>query len=428
MPAASSARSSPLLLLLAVLLTTAAVPAAPAGEAGPAAGSTRLEQPAAFDSGGRIHRVGPALRRQLDLFPHVPDFVEARLWRGGDGACVLELEYRLAGAPARQRRTLTSADLDSLRAPFDRYLAARRQGTGYDHSGRGELILDSVVLSLVVYGPSAPVVLDIRGSRPSLAAYMLTSSASFYVPYRLTRRRDVTHAHRHLTQYGATRGLLWGVLLKHLTMGGGEVRAFFRFANAASVASAWAGFRTVSGRGYSRGQAELVGVMGDFGLATGGCLASAVGWYDDDAQKAGDGLVLASAGAGLWLGERLGRSRHYTRGDAYVLRAGGVAGAIASLPFVDATGTDSDRVYNAALVAGEVAGLVLTDRLLRDRDFTFGEGLIVSGGELAGTLLCLGLTYLADTGGDFDSLAYTTAAAVGGTGGFALTFRFLSPR
>jgi len=184
------------------------------------------------------------------------------------------------------------------------------------------------------------------------------------------------------------------------------------------------------GRGrYSHGQAELVGVMGDFGLAGGACLASVLGWWDDDSTaRAGSGLVLASGTTGLWLGRRLGRDRSYTRGDAYVLRAGGVAGAIAALPLVDAVGADGERAVNAALLAGGVGGLLLTDRALAGRDFSFGDGIIVSGGELAGSLLCLGLTYLADTGDNFDSLAYSTAAAVGATGGFTLTLHFLSPR
>jgi len=428
-----------LTLEVLALLVLALAPAVAAQEADPATAPTaaaefgdgpvsRFERPAPFDSTGRIEHVGPGLRRRLGLFPTFGDFVEARLWHGDDGMYIVEVEYQPQGRAAQWRQILTPAGLDSLRAPFDRYLASRRQGGGYDHSGRGELIFDSIVLSLAVYGPAAPVILGIRGTRPSLAAYMLTSSAGFYIPYRLTRDRDVTHAHRQLTQYGATRGYISGFFLKHLVMRGGGFRANFRFANAASVAGAWAGFHAVTRRGYTRGQSELVGVMGDFGLATGGCLASVIGWYDDDAERPGDALVLASAGTGLWLGQRLGRYRHYTRGDAFILRAGGVAGAIATLPLVDATGTDSDRVVNAALVAGGAAGIVFTDRLMASRDFTFGDGLIVSGGEVAGALLCMGLTYLADTGSDFDSLAYTTAAAVGSTGGFALTFRMLTPR
>lgn len=424
---------------LLTLLLLACAPGLAAPQAGPpsatpssahsgALSDGRIERPAAFDTTGRIERVGPGLRRRLSLFPDLGDFVEARLWRGHDGVHVVEVNYLPQGETAQWRRILTPAGLDSLRAPFDRYLASRRQGGGYNHSGRGELIFDSIVLSIVLYGPSAPVVLDVRGSRPGVAAYMLTSSAGFYVPYRLTRHRDVTHAHRQLTQYGATRGFISGFVLKHLVMGGGGYRANFRFANGASVAGALAGFHAVSSRGYSRGQSELVGVMGDFGLATGGCLATVIGWYGDDTERAGDALVLASAGTGLWLGQRLGRYRHYTRGDAYVLRAGGVAGAIATLPFVDAAGTDGERAVNAAMAAGGAAGVILTDRIMASRDFTFGDGLIVSAGEIAGALLCMGLTYLADTGDNFDSLAYTTAAAVGSSGGFALTFRMLTPR
>lgn len=403
---------------------------APATAPGVASGELCLERPAAFDSAGAVQRLGPRRRQRLGLFPGLEGFVEARLWCGDDGACVLELTCGPAGETTRLRQRLSPAGLDALRAAVEGDLAARRANGGrYDHSGRGEMIFDSIVMSLAVYGPSAPVVLNVHGSRPGLAAYMLTSSAGFYVPYRLTRHRDVTRAHRQLTQYGATRGLVWGSLAKHLIMGGDGARAYFRFANAASVAGAWGGFWAVGRRGYSHGQAELVGVMGDFGLASGGSLANVVGWYSDgEAQRAGDALVLASAGAGMWLGDRLGRRRHYTRGDAYVLRAGGVAGAVATLPLVDASGADSDRVQSAAFVTGGLAGVVLTDRLVAERDFTFGDGLIVSGGELAGALLCMGLTYLADTDDQFDSLAYTTAAAVGSTGGFALTVRMVSPR
>lgn len=428
MPPLAASRPVRLLLPLLLLALVRGAPAAAASPQEPAV-APRLERPAGFDSGGHVQLVGPDLRRQLSLWSDLPDFVEARLWRGDDGVHVLEVEYRLAGAPARQRRSLTPTGLDSLRGAFDRHLAGRTRGNGYDHSGRGELLFDSIVLGLAVYGPTAPVVLGVHGSRPGVAAYMLTSSAAFYLPYRLTRHRDVTRAHRQLTQYGATRGFVAGLLLKHMIMGGGEPNAYFRFANGASVAAAWAGFRAVDGRGYSHGQAELAGVMGDFGLATGGGLATVAGWYDNDGTaRAGHGLVLASGAAGLWLGQRLGQRRHYTRGDAYILRAGGIAGALATLPFVDATGTRSARAFSGALVAGEVAGAVLTDRWLASRDYTFGDGLIASGGEIAGALLCMGLTYLADTGGDFDSLAYTTAAAAGSAGGFALTLRFLSPR
>lgn len=414
------------LFLLALL---AALGPLPLWAAGPEVAAGRDERPAAFDSSGRYQQVGPALRRQLGLFPEIPDFATARLWCGRDGTCALEIEYRLADGPVRRRQRLSPAGLDSLRAPFDRYLAVRPAGDGYDRSGRGELLFDSVILSLAVYGPASPVVLQLDGPRPSVAAYMLTSSLGYYLPYRLTRHRDVTEAHRRLTQYGATRGLIGGLVLKDLAMGGGDPHATARFAVGGSVAAAWAGFRTVSWQRYSEGEAETVGVMGDFGLAGGAGLAHVLDLYGSDRSlRAGDALVLAAAGTGLWLGERLGRRQTYTRGDAFVLRGGGIAGAMAALPLVNATGTSSSRAHTAGVLAGSAAGIAVTDRLLQPRDFTFGEGLMVSGGELAGALLGLGLTYLADTGGSFDDLVYLASAAVGTVGGFALTFRLYAPR
>lgn len=403
----------------------------------------RTEHLVPIDSGDSVLEITPSLRQQLDLFPEVEGFVRARLFAGEDGAHVLEITLSRSGRESRQLRSLATASVDSLRARLDAHLSRPRLGRGLDHSGRGKLVFDGVVMSVAVYGPFAPVVLGVRGTRPGLAAYMLTCSAGFYAPYRLTRDTDVTHAHRSLTLYGATRGVVAGFLLESLIMGSGgsdepgdersedgsddTPRAAFRFATGTSVSAAWLGFRAVRWRGYSLGQAETVGVMGDFGLATGAGLAWVTGLYDEDrALRAGDAMALTFGGAGLWLGERMGHRQPYTQGDAQVLRAGGVTGILAALPLVNATGTESSRAHVAGALVGEVAGIALTDHLLEGCSFSFGESLIVSGGQVAGTLLGLGLTYLADTDDNLDDLAYYTSAAVGSVGGFALTFRLFS--
>ena len=418
--------ATPPQLLRGFVMVLAFVSALPADE-------VRIEQVVPVDSGGRILQITPSLRRQLDLFPDIDGFAHARLFEGEDGAHVLDITFLDGKGEFRQLRPLSAAAVDSLRARLDAYLGRPQLGRSLDHSGRGELVFDGVVMSLAVYGPFAPVVLGVRGARPGLAAYMLTCSAGFYAPYRLTRHTPVTQAHRNLTRYGATRGLVAGFFLKHLIMGSDASdsddapRAAFRFATGTSVSAAWLGFRAVNWRGYTHGQAEAVGVMGDFGLASGAGLAWVLGLYDEDrALRAGDAMALAGAGAGLWLGEQMGRRQPYSQGDALVLRAGGVAGALAALPLVNVTGTQSSRAHVAGALAGQIAGITLTDRLLAPSDFTFGESLIVNGGEVAGALLGLGLTYLADTDGDFDDLAYFTSAAAGGLGGFVVTFRLFA--
>jgi len=398
----------------------------PALDAG--AGEVRTEEQVILDPEGKTVEITPALRARLGLFPEVEDFQGARLFRGEDQTYVLELTYQRQGQRWRQRQSLSPAAVDSLRLDLRRRLALPPVGLQFDQSGRGEFILDQILLSLFAYGPAINVMLDLDGLRPALASHMLTTTTSFYLPYRLTQRRSVTPAHRQLAQFGGTRGIIYGLLLADLAAEKGRTsRSDGATVLGSAALGSFLGFKGVDWRRSTHGQAELWAVMGDFGLLGGLGTSYATGLYErGGARRLGDGLALLSSGAGLYAGDWLAQHRDYTRGDAYVLRAGGILGALMALPLVDATRVDSKRAHVGGAVAGAVAGIGLSDHLLQKQDFTFGQGLIISGGELAGALLGLGLTYLADTGGHFDDLAYFGSAAAGGLGGFALTFRVFS--
>jgi hypothetical protein len=371
-----------------------------------------------------LTQITPSLRAELDLFADIENFRRARLFRGTDGSYVLEIEYGTELRTSHQRQALTAAGVDSLRHSIDIHRRRLQDRPRLDHSGRGELIFDQIILSLMLYGPAAPAILDLSGARPAVAAYMLTSAAGFYIPYRLTRNRDVTHAQRHLTQYGSTRGIAYGLLLQHLLTGQGDSRRTAAFISGTSVASGIAGFQAAKWRQCSRGQAELYGVMGDFGLLTGSGLAFVSNLYnEDESRRAGHAMTLVGAAGGLYAGQWLGARQAYTRGDAFTLRAGGLLGAIVAVPIINATSTHSARAHVAGALAGEMAGIAYTHSMLADRDLTLGEGLIITGGELAGLMLGLGLTYLADTGGNFDELVYFSSAAAGSLAGFTLTLR-----
>jgi hypothetical protein len=257
---------------------------------------------------------------------------------------------------------------------------------------------------------------------------MMTNAAGFYLPYRLTRKVDVTPTHRQMTRFGAWGGIVTGALVSDLVLGdAGGKRTMLAGMVAGSALSAWAGYRAVGWRGYNPGQGLLCEVMAQLGTAAGVGTALASGLYEDDGtRRGGHALVLAGGGLGLWGGDRLGRRESYTEGDAHVLRAGGLLGAVAALPLVNATRTESGRVHAGGAAVGVGAGTVITNRLLRGQSFTPGQGIIITCGELAGGLLGLGLTYLADTGGHFDELAYLSSLAVGSATGFTLTFRVLS--
>ncbi|MBI2506284.1 MAG: hypothetical protein HYW07_23970 [Candidatus Latescibacteria bacterium] len=411
--------SSLLLAALAILL----LPALAAW-----AEEVRTEEQVPLDPEGKVQEITPALRTRLGLFPEIGDFQSARLFLGQDQVYVLEIAWQRQGKRWRQRQLLSPAAVDSLRLDLRRRLTLPPAGLQLDHSGRGELILDQILLSLLAYGPAMNVMLDLDSARPALASHMLTTATSFYLPYRLTQHRSVTPAHRQLAQFGGTRGIAYGLIFADLLF---EKDRTSRSDGATVLSSAALGsalgFKGVDWRGSTHGQAEVWAVMGDFGLLGGLGIAYTAGLYEKDrSRRWGDGMALLASGAGLYCGDWLGQHRDYTRGDAYVLRAGGFLGALLALPLVNATGIESGRAHVGGALAGMAAGVGLNDHLLKRQDFSFGQGLIVSGGELAGALLGLGLTYLADTGGHFDELAYFSSAALGGLGGFTLTFRAFS--
>jgi hypothetical protein len=232
-----------------------------------------------------------------------------------------------------------------------------------------------------------------------------------------------------MTFYGATRGIVHGLLLEDLLLGEeGTFRTNLAAATFGSIAGAFLGFKAMDRTRLSIGQAELVGVMGDFGIAYGMSAAYIMDLYDDDEgwQRFADAVILTASGCGLGGGRWLSKREDYSAGDAYVLRAAGILGAHLALPMVDATGTENGKAYAAGMTLGSVAGLGIANRLLRDQSFTFSEGLIITSGQIAGGLLGLGITYLLDAKEDFDELAYFSSSALGSLGGFALTFRAFS--
>ncbi|MSR83629.1 MAG: hypothetical protein EXS58_12020 [Candidatus Latescibacteria bacterium] len=388
----------------------------------------RTEAQVPLDPEGKVQEVTPALRTRLGLFPEIEEFQSARLFQGEDQGYVLEIAWQRQGKRWRQRQFLSAAAVDSLRLDLRRRLALPPVGLQLDHSGRGELILDQILLSLFAYRPAMEVILDLGSTRPIVAAYMLTTATGFYLPYRLTRHVSVTPAHRQLAQFGGTRGIAYGLLgADLLAEKGRNSRSDGATVLSSAVLGSVLGFKAVDWRHSTHGQAEVWAVMGDFGLLGGLGMAYVTGLYGKGhARRWGDGLTLLSSGAGLYAGDWMGQHHDYTRGDAYVLRAGGVLGVLMALPLIDATRTDNHRAKVGGALAGMAAGAGLSDQLLKKQDFSFGQGLIVTGGELAGALLGLGLTYLADTGGHFDHLAYFSSAALGGLGGFTLTFRAFS--
>jgi len=385
----------------------------------------QVEVQVPLDSAGVLVEISPELQTRTQLFPEVEDFLSARLFQGGDSSFVLEIAYREEGRLARRRSLMTAAQVRTFRQELTHALQSPARTQRMDQEGRPGLIVRQTLMGLGLYGWTVPRMMEIDGTRGTIAAYMLTSAASFALPYYLTRNRPVTTTQTMMTTFGSTRGLLYGHLVRKMIAPDEHSEASeWGLPMAGSLIASMAAFKLAETSGLELGSAELIGVMGDFGTGFGlGTAHVSDLWDHENRETAAHATLLGMTGLGLAGGYLLSQREHYTRGDAYVLRMEGILGAQIMMPIVAALADKREKSYSAGAMAGGVLGVGIGNWLLRDEDFDFSEGALISCGHIAGGLLAGGLTYLIDSSDNFDGLVYHSTIALGSLAGHALLYR-----
>lgn len=406
---------------VALAATALAVVAAPAkGQARP----TEAVVPLHPERG--ISVLDARLRRELGLFPELDGFVSATLLRPRDASgWVLEIVRREQGETLRERLALSETDLANLRARIGGALDARGVGSVMEREGRGGVVLGGTLLGLGFYGWAVPDALGVDGRRGRVAGYLLTSGASFLVPYLITRSRSVSRAESDATLWGATRGVALGAVVGDLFALGSSDEKRRRAAEGGGalgsilvgIAGYWYG-GTVDGL---VGRTALAGALSDFALAGGFATAYALGLYDGEttcredvcstqdpeATRGGHGLGLALSSAGIAAAALHARGREVGPGDVRALQSAGLLGAQLVAPLAWSLFHDEERAFAGALVLGSATGLWVGQRSAMSGELTPGDGLLVLAGHLAGGAGALGLTYLLDDGGR-DPTVYLT--------------------
>jgi hypothetical protein len=445
-------------VLRRILLLAAGALAAGTAAAPLSAQQVEREVQVPLDPERGIVEVDLRLREELGLFPEVQGFDSARLFRGAAGQLVLEITSFDQGALVRERRRLTDGQLAELRADIQQRLAAAGRERVVDRSGRAGLILGQTVVGLAYHGWVVPVALDVDSDRGAVASYLLTSGASFLLPYLITRNVAVSVPQRDALFWGATRGILYGLALGYVVapddaqiddFGDGDnqdERVRLALGSAGSVAGSLLGFHGARYFGADDGTVAHGSAVADFGLAAALGTSYALGLFDQEevvecplggpcvvhregsnrdgwALTLGLGLV-SLGGAKLWAD-----AEDYTVGDARALRSFGLLGAQALLPVVEGlvetedAGDEAEQAIAASAVAGAAVGLFVGNRVLRRTSLSGGDGLLVLAGHVAGGLAALGLTYLLDDSEDIDDTVYLATSAAGSAIGSLLTFR-----
>jgi len=366
-----------------------------------------------LDRAGRIDEIDARLARRLGLFlDRYPDMVVVRLFQQGDSAFVLEVTSRQGERTVRQRVPMTAAQVADLRADVSRRVAAEAPEAALNQEGRSLLLATTTTLGLGFYGWALPVTLHIEDGRAAVATYMFTAGASFVIPYMLTKTRPVTYGMANLGYWGATRGLVHGVLLGNILSDDESVPAGLGMAG--SILEATIGYAWAARTGMTPGAAHDIGNWGDMGSMTGFELAMILGV--DNAEDAVPAMVLAGSLLGVPVGAGYAHARRHTWGDAEIQRMAYSTGILAGFMVSDwIDGLDSPHVGGAALLVGSTAGFLIADHALRNHDYSVGQGILVDLGTVAGTLIGVGTAALVsgkDGPGQTTGLTLSTAGAV----------------
>jgi hypothetical protein len=230
----------------------------------------------------------------------------------------------------------------------------------------------------------------------------------------------------NLSLYGATRGILHGMLVAEAFKQSGSDIAEHELIGAGvvgSIVEATGGFLWARAADFSAGDARAIGVGGDTGMIWGSGLAelfdgSSEDFLDFGIKRALPLAALGGSAAGIFAGQQGAERWNPTWGDGEVLRMASLVGATWGV--ASANLDDDDTVLGLGLL-GNAAGFAAGAHLLKGRDFTPGQAVLVDVGTIAGAGLGVGLAYLfSDT--SVEARSALVGAAVGATGGFALTW------
>ncbi|MCC6477139.1 hypothetical protein IT157_08790 [bacterium] len=371
-----------------------------------------------LDSAGKVMVIDRELENKLGLFQDYPSFVEARLYQQSDTLFVLEILYGDTNT-YRSRVEMRPPEVKHLRRRVTEAIHIYSPASEFDQSGRGGMLVNSAILSLGYHGWAIPVAAQATGSGAG-ALYFLIGAAGVLVPYLATDRANVTRADAQMYFYGGSRGIAHGVFVYYAFHGTEQFdEAPYGWGSVFSITESVLGYYWAEKSRMSEGESSVIGVGGDFGIAMSASLTGGYDLWDEEETVAEAGAWCAAGSAiGIIAGKQLADHGDYSRGDAFVLRSIGILGAAIPAALADAAEADGGDAAVGA-TAGSVVALGIGHHMLKHREFSRSQGLMILMGEIGGAALFTSFVVAANPE---TTAPYSLAAAAGATAGFALFY------
>jgi hypothetical protein len=371
-----------------------------------------VEQPMSFDSRGEVYRLSAEANAGAAAFPELSGFDHLELWQTTAGP-MLEIYHVDRN---KERRSITEEQLARVRQQVDAYLA--RPQSRLNQEGRGSFLLQQIPLALGWYGPAVLLITEPQSFEAGLALYLTTSSACFFVPMYTMRNVEMTNAEAHLSVAYGYRGALSGLAIAQI-IGATDQSGWASMMLATSIGGQFTGYALA--RDLSLGQATLVTTYNDFGTVDGlgvGAIIRVLSGTESEGRIVYAGGLVGEA-AGTYWGKMRAHDWNCTEGQVVVDRTGGILGMGVPIALYAALtgfspGGDANIAWVSLLgIGGNIGGVYLAEREMRQLPFATGNGYMVAGMTIGGALLGGGIGILTK-----EPRVMAATAAAGGVAGF----------
>jgi len=377
----------------------------------------------AMDKEGKVFQIDSKLEKKLHIFKTYKGFKNALLFEVSESSYVLEISYQPEKLLLKERKPLNNEELIAFRKNVSENIKQKAPESIVNQEGLSHFLINNAAISLTYYGFAIPVIAEPQEPKTALGLFMLTAGSGFFIPYALTKGKQVTKADATLSFYGQTRGAMHGAVLPLLFANDANPRGILASSVGVSIAEGTAGFLWADKTNMSHGKATALGVFSDFGMGIGLATTHILGLYetgsDEISSRALASGILGGSILGISSGLFLNKHTNYTRGDAFALRTSGLLGASipATILFAaDISGDNSGKYYSLSASLGAISGLAFGHVLAKKNDFTTNQGVLIQLGTLAGGAMGLGLTYLVTD----EDHAIVSAGTIGALLGYGL--------
>ena len=281
-----------------------------------------------------------------------------------------------------------------------------------DQSGRWPLVLQNMVLGAGLYGWAVPYVLQAEDARWFVGSEMMSMSGAFYLTYKYTKAKSVSHSRAQMMRYGSLLGLRYGLGINQLLeLNGGEGNqreTIWAWVLMASVPAGHIGGDYLFEKHHpSNGQAWTWTMWTGVAGLTSRLIYSVMdaepqipeysGYYYDeeldkeyqnnlsDWEKRRTVLELLSYPLGTYVGYQLTRDKNYSFGDALMLMQGWGFGFYNTmmLQSIFADDIDTDILFMVSAL-GAIGSSLAYDRWIKVDDFSFGQSTLMLLGSGSG--------------------------------------------